>query len=130
MDGGTPRMLVHGRASASVEHALAELKEPWISPDGRRIYFLSDAWVTSSAVHAVDVATGREHFVIPGNSLEVVPRGEYAGYLMVEQHRYFLAAGSYDSTWLFSPTGREIGPIGETDESIEAFRETFVKPRR
>ena len=79
-------------------------------------------------MHVVDVATGREHYVIPGNSLEVVPRGAYAGYLMVEQHRYFMGAGSYDWTWLFSPSGREIGPIGETDQAIAAFRETYVKP--
>lgn len=130
VDRGPPRMLVRGRGSDAPERALASFQSPWFSPDGGRIYFLSSAWVTSSAVHVVDVATGREHYLVPGNSLEVVPRGEYAGHLMVEQHRYRSGAGSYDSVWLFSPTGQEIRPIGETEQSIQAFRDRYVKPHR
>src|SRR3954471_17284836 len=52
--GAHARRLVTGRAADSVEHALAALSSPRFSPDGRRIYFLSRAWVTSDAVHAVD----------------------------------------------------------------------------
>lgn len=121
VDGSAPRMLVRGRESSEPKEALASFLAPRFSPDGSRIYFLSSAWVTSGAVHAVEVASGREWFVVAGNSLDVVPAGEYAGHLLVEQHRYFLAGGSYDWTWLFTPDGNEVGPVGETDEAVEEF---------
>lgn len=124
-DGSGARMLVRGRASADPRQALAAFGEPQFSPDGRQVWFLSAAWATSGAVHAIDVATGRERFVVAGNSLEVVPRGEYAGHLMVEQHRYFLAGGSYDWVWLFTPDGREVGPVGATDEALAEFRSSW-----
>lgn len=108
-DGADPRRLVVGVAADRVERSLAALSSPVFSPDGRRIYFLSRAWVTSDAVHAVDVATGREWFVAPGNSLAIVPRGPLAGCLLVSQHRYRPnEGGSYDWTWLLGTDGREL----------------------
>lgn len=124
VDGRAPRMLVRGRASGEPKEALASFQAPRFSPDGSRIYFLSSAWVTSGAVHAVEVASGRERFVVAGNSLDVVPAGEYAGHLLVEQHRYFLAGGSYDWTWLFTADGTEVGPVSETDEAVATFLES------
>jgi Tol biopolymer transport system component len=108
-DGSNSRRLVGSAASDTVERALAHFSSPAFSPDGRRIYFLSRAWATSDAVHAVDVNTGREWFVADGNSLEVVPRGEFAGCLLVEQHRYRGAdSGSYDWTWLLTSNGKTL----------------------
>ena len=89
-DGSDARRLVAGAAADSVERSLAGFSSPRFSPDGRHLYFLSRAWVTSDAVHAVDVVTGREWFVAAGNSLEVIPRGALAGCLLVTQHRYRL----------------------------------------
>lgn len=126
-DGGGARMLVRGR-SADPEQMLAQFQSPRFSPDGRRIYFLSSAWATSGAVHAVDVASGSERFIAPGNSLDVVPSGEYAGHLLVSQHRYFLAGGSYDWIWLLTPDGAEVGPVGEGDEAVEEFRAMHATP--
>jgi hypothetical protein len=128
VDGSGARMLVRGRSSETPAQALAMLQSPVFSPDGSRIYVLSAAWATSGAVHAVDVSTGAERFLAPGNSLEVVPSGDYAGFLLVSQHRYFLAGGSYDWYWLVSPEGREIDPVGEDEAALEAFREMYVKP--
>jgi dipeptidyl aminopeptidase/acylaminoacyl peptidase len=125
-DGSGARMLVRGRASDDPRQALASLQSPQFSPNGRRIYFLSTAWVTSAAVHAVDTSAGREWFVAPGSTLEVVPSGEYAGHLLVGQHRYFIAGGSYDWFWLLTPDGRDVGPVGETEGALEAFREMYV----
>ncbi|HET7234270.1 MAG TPA: hypothetical protein VFJ16_29930 [Longimicrobium sp.] len=128
VDGRNARVLVRGRPSESPREVLADFMSPRFSPDGRRIYFLSSGWATSGAVHAVDVATGREWFVVPGNSLEVVRSGEYAGHLLVSQHRYFLVAGSYDWLWLFTPDGREVGPVGEDEGAAEEFREMYETP--
>lgn len=128
VDGGGARMLVRGRSADSPERTLARFQSPQFSPDGRRIYFLSSAWATSGAVHAVEMASGGERFVAPGNSLEVVPSGEYAGHLLVSQHRYFLAGGSYDWVWLLTPDGAEVGPVGESEEAVEEFRALHVTP--
>jgi hypothetical protein len=45
--------------------------------------------------------------------------------LVVQQHRYFVVAGSYDWYWLYDRTGKkEKGPVGEYD-SEEALREAI-----
>ncbi len=83
------------------------------SPDGKKIYFITNRWVTSGAVHRVDINGSNHRFLIAGNSLQILPKGRYKGHLIVDQHRYFIAAGgSYDWYWLFDPNGKEIGPIG------------------
>ena len=82
------------------------------SPDGKKVYFTTDAWVTSNAVHSVNIDGSNEHFVVAGNSLKVIPTGEYAGYLIVKQHRYCVYGGSYDWFWVFTPEGEEVGPVG------------------
>ncbi|WP_331053220.1 hypothetical protein [Longimicrobium sp.] len=127
-DGSGARMLVRPREDDAPVRNLTEIKAPQFSPDGMRVYFLASAWATSNAVHQVDVATGAERYLIPGNTLEVVPAGDYAGHLLVNQHRYFLAGGSYDWEWLFTPQGREVGPVGETEEAQREFRAGI--PRR
>lgn len=124
VDGGDARRWVRGRASDEPAQALAQLHTPRWAPNGLRIYFLSSAWVTSNAVHEVEVATGRERFIAPGNSLEVVPSGGFAGHLLVEQHRYFLAGGSYDWIWLLMPDGTPVDAVGEDESAIEKFLAT------
>ena len=108
-DGTGAKRLVRGRGSAAPEDTLADLKSPQFSPDGRRVYFLSRGWVTSDAVHFAAIPSGRTQFVCPGNTLEVIPRGERAGYLMVTQHRYCSEGGSYDRLWLVAPNGKTVG---------------------
>ena len=127
VDGGGARMHVTGRAAEIAGEILAALQAPRFSPDGRRIYFLGAAWATSGAVHVLDLATGTERFLVAGNSLDVVPSGEYAGFLVVSQHRYFLAGGSYDWYWLFTADGREVDPIGEDENALDAFLGRFVE---
>jgi hypothetical protein len=128
VDGSGARMLVRGRSSETPAEALALLQSPAFSRDGSRIYFLSAAWATSGAVHAVEVSSGTARFIAPGNSLEVIPSGDYAGFLLVSQHRNFLAGGSYDWYWLVSPEGREIDPVGEDEAALEEFRAMYVEP--
>ena len=97
------------------------------SPDGIHLYFRVSAWVTSDALHGVNLRTGVTRFITPANSVEVVMSGAYAGDLIVQKHRYFLGGGSYDWYWLITPGGREIGPIGESDEQFTNFKE---RPKR
>jgi hypothetical protein len=116
-DGAHARRLLTGASADSVERVLAAMSSPLFSLDGRRVYFLSRAWVTSDEVHAVDVATGREWFVAPGNSLAIIPRGPLAGCLLVDQHRSWPNdGGSYDWTWLLTSNGQEI-TLAATDSA-------------
>ncbi|WP_148289676.1 hypothetical protein [Ideonella sp. B508-1] len=128
-DGSDAKLLLRGRPGKTPQETLAELSEIQFSPDGRQLFFLSAAWTTSGAVHVVQVDSGEEHFVCPGNSLEVIQRGKYAGYLMVRQHRYAMGGGSYDWLWLLTPEGKDVAPISmDDDAATEMFRKMYVDP--
>jgi hypothetical protein len=50
--------------------------------------------------------------------------GEYRDYLLVEHIDIFLGEGSYDWWWLFSPNGKEVGPVGEDTSN---FKERYLR---
>jgi len=120
-DGKEPATLVRSKAGDKMEDVLAGFSNPQFSTDGKLVYFLSEAWTTSGALHVVDTTNGKEHFVCPAAEFEVVPSGEYRDNLLVQQHRYFIGGGSYDWFWLLKPDGREIGPVGEDTENFKAI---------
>ena len=115
IDGTGARRLVAARDSEKVENILAGLTAPQFSPDGRTVYFLSDAWAVSSAAHAVDLSTGKERFICDANGLRIIRHGTRRGDLVVSKHKYHAESGSYDWYWLVAPSGKELGPIGEND---------------
>jgi dipeptidyl aminopeptidase/acylaminoacyl peptidase len=122
-DGKQPTCLVRSKPSDKMETLLAGFSKPQFSSDGKLVYFLSEAWATSGALHVVDTTNSKEHFVCPAADFEVVLSGEYRDHLLVQQHRYFIGGGSYDWFWLFQPDGKEIGPVGEDTEN---FKSTYV----
>jgi len=122
-DGKEPTALVRSKQSDKMEALLAGFSKPQFSTNGRLVYFLSDAWATSGALHIVDTTNSKEHFVCPALDFEVVPSGEYRDHLLVEQHRYFIGGGTYDWFWLLKPDGKEVGPVGENTEN---FKATYV----
>ena len=84
------------------------------SPDNKILYFITSGWTTSGALHGVNVDGTNQHYIIPANEFEVIPKGTYKGYLIVNEHRYFIPpGGSYDWYWLLSSDGKEEGAIGE-----------------
>jgi len=107
-DGSQARRLVVGGTATGGGAPMAALSDPVFSPDATRLYFLSRAGVTSSAIHVVDIATRQERFVALGNTVEVISRGAYAGCLLVEQHRYRSEGGSYDWYWVLGTNGHEL----------------------
>jgi dipeptidyl aminopeptidase/acylaminoacyl peptidase len=123
-DGKEPTALVRAKESDKMETILAGLSKPQFSSDGKLVYFLSEAWATSGALHVVDSRNGKEHFVCPALEFEVVPSGEYKDCLLVSQHRYFVGGGSYDWFWLLRSDGKEVGPVGEDTEN---FKGTYLK---
>ena len=83
----------------------------FLSPDAQTLYFEAPAWVTSHAVHSLDIATKRVSFLTSGGIDCVVLQGAYQGDLIVEKHRYFVQGGSHDDLYLIEPTGKEIGLV-------------------
>jgi len=101
--------LVVSRPSDDMKQVLGGLNSPTFSANGREVYFLSSAWATSDAVHAVDVRTHTVRFVCDGNTLCVIRQGRYQGDLVVNKHKYHPnGGGSYEANWLVSPSGREL----------------------
>lgn len=88
-----------------------------LSPDGKTLFFQTDAWATSNAVHAITIATKQISFVTAGEIACVVLAGQYQGDLVIEQHRYFVQGGSYDNLWLYDSSGKEIGIVAEDTDS-------------
>jgi hypothetical protein len=56
------------------------------SSDNSSIYFLTTLATTSSGVHQVDVRTGRQHFVVDGDDLQIIQNGPYEGKLLLARH--------------------------------------------
>jgi hypothetical protein len=86
VDGQPPRLLVHGRESppdAGVETTLADFANFQFSLDERSLYFSSTAWVTSPAIHVVDLATGAERYVTDGATVFQLTSGPYRGDIAV-----------------------------------------------
>jgi dipeptidyl aminopeptidase/acylaminoacyl peptidase len=107
--------LVSSKESEKMEETLAGFSRPQFSVDNKQVFFLSEAWVTSSSVQKVQVQTGTVKFVTAGNSLEVIRDGKYKGDLRVNLHRYKPdASGSYDCDYIFTPEGKEINLIKDS----------------
>ncbi|MFL6518914.1 MAG: TolB family protein [Chthoniobacterales bacterium] len=120
VDGKEPSVLVHCHESAKPESVIAAFENLQFSTNGKLLYFVTPAWVTSGAVHVVDTTNRKERYLFPGNDLKLVTSGEYKDCLLVQQHRYFIGGGSYDWFWLLRPDGKEVGPVGEDTSTFEA----------
>jgi hypothetical protein len=110
------KRVLNSKASGKMQEVLAGFSVPQFSQDSKSVYFLSAAWVTSCAVHLLDLTRQEEKFIAPGNSLKVMREGQYQGYLIVNQHRYYEGGGSYDADYLLSPEGQEIKKIEDPSE--------------
>ncbi|HZE57095.1 MAG TPA: hypothetical protein VE031_04520 [Chthoniobacterales bacterium] len=120
VDGKEPSMLVRCRESKKMDSLIGGFENLQFSADGKLLYFVTAAWVTSGAVHVVDTTNRKEHYVFPGNDIKVVKSGEYKDCLLVQQHRYFVGGGSYDWYWLLRADGKEVGPVGEDTSNFDA----------
>ena len=110
----TERLLVDNNFSCNKpKERMVDPQQLHFSPNGKILYFVTSAWAVSGAVHAINVDGAYYRYIQPANTLEVITSGDYQGYLALQQHRYFIGSGSYDWFWLFTPEGKEIGPLGE-----------------
>ena len=108
------KVLVHSNFSCNdPEKQILDPQELKFSPDGKKLYFMTTGWVTSAALHVVNVDGKHEHYLIPTNDYSIIPKGQYKGYIIAWQHRYFVAPGSYNWYSLYSPSGKKIGSLGK-----------------
>ncbi|MDD4945586.1 MAG: hypothetical protein PHQ73_01720 [Gallionella sp.] len=126
-DGSGRRRLTAVAASDDPQGDLSRVSNPAFSPDGGTLYFMARAWATSDAIHAVELASGKQRFLCDGNSLDVITAGRLTGHLIVEKHKYPSNGPAYDAQWLISPQGREIRRLREA-EARRLLKAPAVQP--
>jgi hypothetical protein len=98
---------------------------PQLSPDNRRIYFLVDFAAVTHAIFQADVQSHASKFVGAAMFFWVVPRGEYSGYLVVQQRRVGPGALSPDYLyWLIDQDGNTMGFVGKEESDVKTFLTT------
>jgi hypothetical protein len=100
---------------------LAEFSKPQFSPDGKRVYFISAAWATSSAVHMLDLRTGRSTFLFAGLDVDVIQHGRYSGFLIGTTDP-LTKRGRIIVYWLLDADGRRVKRIGNSETDLMQFR--------
>lgn len=123
-DGKHENRLVSYGSLSGKSGGIFAVSSPQFFPDNHRIAFNAGWAVVEGSVHIVDLKTKKLQFVSAGNSVEVVPSGEYQNHLIVQRHKYFLPGGTYDWYWLLDTAGKEIGAIGD-EENLKLFREMY-----
>jgi hypothetical protein len=86
------------------------------SVDGTSLFVEVAAWTTSDAIHRIDLADKTDHFVIDGNSCDLITGGRWRGNLMVWRHRH-RHGGSFDVAQVISTHGRILATIPRSDAS-------------
>lgn len=117
------------------EHEIASIDNIQFSPDGKRIYFEATRGATSSDLWVMDEDGKNRRALGCANGTRIVQSstgGDYRGFIVTSQHRYFVFGGSYDWYYLFTPgMEKQIGSIGENlKEAVESKAVTFVPTHR
>ena len=121
VDGKTQGRRLFSRPAGDAEWQHV-LDAPAFSPDGRRVYFMSDFAATSGALWKLDLSTGHARMLIPGAiGYIVVQKGSRRGSLIV-QRRSVCNGGTVDHEtfwhacypfYLFTADGRVVRRIAD-----------------
>ena len=110
------KLLVKNNFSCDkLEKLIIDPNDLQFSPDSKTIYFATSAWVTSGALHAININGTNLRYIAPANSYRVIYDGKYKNKLIILQHRYFPQGGSYDWYWLYTLQGKQIKALGPMD---------------
>ncbi len=121
VDGSMARLLLAARADDEPQRNLTDFSSLAFSPDGRELYFLTSAWVTSGALHRIALDGGQPEYLSDANDLRVIASGEHAGKLLVQRHRYLEGGGSHEVWFLLDATGRELQELGDDERVPERW---------
>lgn len=120
LDGENPFMIFKN-TNAPINHPsgawYAAIGNVQFSPKGDKVYFEASEWVTSAALYAMNPDGTDIKKLGAGNETKIIlstmdSEKDYAGYIVTNQHRYWVFGGSYDWYWLYDPEWQEVGPIG------------------
>lgn len=120
MWSGLKQTLLEDKPANDPKQNLTGFSNLKLTTDGRVLYFNTDAWATSPAIHSLDLPSGKSSFVSDGALICVISNGEYQGDLMVSQHRYFVQGGSYEAINLIRPNGTAVGPVSFDADGAES----------
>lgn len=125
---GKSRLLLAPTPAEGMTETLAAMWKPEFSLGGGYVYVEAEAWVTSPAIHQVHVKTGHHRYVTDGRLFFVIRSGKYAGYLMVQKHKYHPGPeyGAYNPVYIVRPDGKwsMLVPGSDKDDgdkSVEAW---------
>lgn len=125
---GQARVLFKPRPADDRKANMAALWNPIFSLNGGFVYVESEAWVTSAAIHQINVKTGAARYVVDGSIHALVRTGRYRGHLLVRRHLYPENAedGAYDEVHLIRPDGKFVRRIegskdGDPDKAVDAW---------
>ena len=110
VDGSGEELLYRGHDGKDPKDTICDFSHKQFTSDGRYIFFLSPAWAVSAALHRFDTRTKTLAFVMDANDVIVLndcKKAENRDSLVVQRHRYFVVAGSYDWYWLFDRAGKK-----------------------
>ncbi len=107
-DGSGSSVISYAESDQYPFSGLCNITNVMLSPDGQRVYFETDAWTTSHAIHYCFVPTGKIALFGSGSLNEILPNGDInVGITAIEPNK-----GRYTQNWLFDKNGNEIKAIG------------------
>ena len=95
---------------------LTDFSKMALSTNGHYLYIQTSAWATSDAIHRIDLKTLKVSYVTDGSLGCVVHSGRFANNIIAVQHAYYVQGGSYEALMMYSENGRQIGPVGTSDD--------------
>ena len=107
---GTKKTLLVSRFDDDHTRNLTGLSDPIFSLDNGYLYInSSDASPYRSAVHQINLRTGRVRFVTGGWGLSLIRSGPYRGFVVVQKHmiRGQGRSGTYNPVFVIRPNGHQ-----------------------
>ena len=95
-----------------------------VSRDNKWIYFLTDGWETSAALHRVRMDGSGYEFLTDANDVRIITKGEYKDMLVIDKHIYPLAGSAIDLFMVYDPeTKKEVRIFSqETYDQLEEWQ--------
>lgn len=91
---GKKELLVESRDDKDIKKVIAGISDPVFSLDRTKLYFETDTYATSNAIHVVDIKTKEVKYVFGGSLADVIRDGRHKGKLRVYGRIYFDGGGS------------------------------------
>jgi len=113
--------------SDDLQRTFERPRHPVFSLDSTSLFVAVDAWATANAIHRIDLADRTDHFLIDGNSNEMIPGGRWRGHLMVWRHRYHHGRG-YDVAQIIDTHGSVRAQVpGSAGHDGDALAERWLR---